>query len=98
MREYPHEGEMRGLKRLIPDKILKEGIHAKHRDRGCSHGHHRFDAIPRRCRRGSRRTAHRSYPRVVKRTQIGDKLVKRAHHREILHTGSVKIEIRQAVA
>jgi hypothetical protein len=40
----------------------------------------------------------RSYPRVVKRTQIGDKLIKRAHHRETRHADNPKIQIERVVA
>lgn len=30
---------------------------------------------------------HRSYPRVVKRTQVGDKIIKRSRHRRVDHDG-----------
>ena len=40
----------------------------------------------------------RSYPRVVKRKQIGDKIIKRAYHRETLHADPPKIHIERAVA
>jgi len=35
----------------------------------------------------------RSYPRVVKRTQIGDKLIKRERHTEVRHMERPKIQI-----
>ncbi len=36
---------------------------------------------------------HRSYPRVVKRTQVGDKLLKRAHHRETRYSGPPQVTV-----
>jgi hypothetical protein len=37
----------------------------------------------------------RGYPRVVKRTQAGDKLIKRAHHRQTEYENPPKIQLVQ---
>jgi hypothetical protein len=36
---------------------------------------------------------NRSYPRVVKRTQVGDKLIKRRHHKEVRHSSAPELVI-----
>lgn len=40
----------------------------------------------------------RSYPRVVKRRTVGDKLVKRTHHREIIFTDPPEMKIQPRAA
>jgi hypothetical protein len=40
----------------------------------------------------------RSYPHVVKRTQVGDKIIKRSHRRQALYPHPPKIKITHRAA
>jgi hypothetical protein len=35
----------------------------------------------------------RSYPRVIKRRTVGDKLIKRSHHTQTIHTAPPALKI-----